>query len=127
MQTHKQTEKQPDVNREPNTIDIAFESDRPGIASEGVEIIFPLSPKYALILAERTFFESFGKPDGGGVHLTEKSVQYFNYLQVRDSHRQIYSISPDFQLAEQICRDCPEICLPSKETFNIEVHGSLFK
>ena len=56
-----------------------------GIASEGVEIAFPLTPNLILILRERSFFKKLKGLDSTVIPLSEDNVTYYNSLQVIDS------------------------------------------
>lgn len=100
-------------------IDIVIESKRPGISSEGVEIVFPLSPEYVLIFLERKFFKSLEDKDGWRLVLGPAHVEDLNILQVLQSYRQIYSHTNDFSLVEKICAKYPDVCSPKRERSQI--------
>lgn len=86
-----------------------------GIASPGIEIAFPLSPRVILILFERTYFKRINNLDGRIVQLNEDNVDYYNSLQMYSSYRQIYSSDDNFELAKEICRKHPELCSENKQ------------
>lgn len=98
-------------------IDVVIESARPGVASEGVELYFPLNPQCVLIFLERKFFKSLEHRDGQRLILSDHHVKTFNILQVLQSYRQVYSSSNDFSLAEDVCAKYPEECDSSAERF----------
>jgi hypothetical protein len=89
-------------------IDIAIESTLPGIESEGVELIFPLSPECVLIFLERSYFKFLADKDGGRFALTDSQVHELNCLQILQSYRQVYSRSNDFELAQRLCATHPD-------------------
>lgn len=80
-----------------------------GIASPGIEIVFPLTPKYILTMYERSFFAHLAHKDGKIVYLKPDDVSYFNRFQVNLSYRQIYGIKNSFELAKQMCIDNPNL------------------
>jgi hypothetical protein len=118
LQAHKQRENFiPDPNNGTafrQAIDIVIESSRPGITDEGVELVFPLNPKCALIILENEHFKYLEKNQGKRYSLQPTDVIRLNSLQVLQSNRQIYSVSNDFGLAEKLCNDHPDICLKKK-------------
>jgi hypothetical protein len=84
-----------------------------GIASEGIEIAYPLDPYYILLLSHRSHYE---RPrignisnliDGQTIPLSRDNIIFYNSYQVFNSTRQLYSFSNDFDLAEEICRRHP--------------------
>ena len=81
-----------------------------GWDAPGIEIVFPLNPYHILILRERTFFNEEEQYDGLKVDLNSNHVEHYNRLQVIHSHRQIYSLSDDFDLAKKVCKEKPEVC-----------------
>lgn len=95
-------------------IDIVIESDRPGIESEGVEIVFPLSPDCVLIFLERTYFKELERRDGHRLVLGVPHVEELNRLQVLHCYRQVYCSSNDFMLAEETADEHPEACDPER-------------
>lgn len=81
-----------------------------GLASEGIEVAFPMTPKHILILRERVFFRENEQLDGSAIALDGDQVMYYNGFQVFESHRQLYCPDDDFSLAERICDKCPQVC-----------------
>lgn len=76
------------------------------IENQGIEIYFPLSPEYMLVLLDSEDFE--------GVYskmpvLDERIVKNTNSLQVSQSNRQIFSAENDFKLAEEMIEGIPEL------------------
>lgn len=124
LQAHKQRENfMPDPSKGPSfskAIDIVIDSNRPSINDEGVELVFPLSPKCALIILENEHFKYLEKNQGKRYSLQPTDVIRLNSLQVLESNRQIYSVSSDFGLAEELCNDHPNTCLRNKDRVKIE-------
>ena len=90
-----------------------------GLGSLGIEIAFPISPKYVLILCERTAFLHYAQRDCGSLSLNSDNVTHYNSLQVLQSYRQVYCSSHKFDLVEQICNEHPDVCTPNKKRFEI--------
>ncbi len=101
-------------------IDIAIESTRPGIESEGVELAFPLSPQCVVIFLERSYFKSFEDKDGGRFALTDSDVDRLNRLQVLQSYRQVYSRSNDFRLAYEVCATQPDASVRQSDRMRVK-------
>jgi hypothetical protein len=101
-------------------IDVVIESNLLGIEDEGVEVIFPPSPKCALISLENSYFNHLEKNQSKRYSLQPTDIVRLNSLQVLRSNRQVYSVSNDFGLAEKMCHDHPEICSENKDRFKIE-------
>jgi hypothetical protein len=76
-----------------------------GIASRGIEITFPLNPKYIVIMCERDHFRREEHRDNKVTFLNEENITYYNCLQVYSSYRQLYSPRDNFQLVETMCQD----------------------
>jgi len=90
-----------------------------GLASEGIEIAFPITPKHVLILCERTFFGTLAELDCQSITLNTEKIKYYNSLQVFQSYRQIYCPSDEFSLAEKICNEHPEVCTPHRTRIEV--------
>jgi hypothetical protein len=81
-----------------------------GLGSKGIEIAFPLSPEYLLLLAEAEVFAALKKKDGKAWAVTDKeNVTFYNSLQVLQSYRYIFAPEPDFDLADSMCNDNPNL------------------
>ena len=80
-----------------------------GIASEGVEIAFPISPYLLLAMYERTWHS--GKVEEGKfvpIYNPER-IDYYNGMQVIHSSRCVYSIMDNFEIARTVCNEHPQI------------------
>jgi len=64
---------------------------------------FPLAPDLVLVMLERAKYSNCASLDGrlrDMLHPTD--LEFYNGLQVLQSHRQVYSSDPDFDLAARI-------------------------
>lgn len=93
-----------------------------GWASPGVDISFPLSPRRVLIIREKTFFPEYAPYDRQVCPLNIKDVEHFNKLQVIHSHRQIFSQADSFDIAEQLCKERPELCSPISDRAEVNFY-----
>lgn len=87
-----------------------------GIENQGIEIYFPLSPKYMLVLTDPEDFE--------GIYskmpiLDDGLVNNINSLQVSQSNRQIFSAKEDFTLAEEMIEETPELKDPNRQRMEV--------
>jgi hypothetical protein len=92
-----------------------------GIASPGVEFFLPVSPKYGLIMLERTFFRHLEQYDGGLAGVDPEKVEALNRCQVEQSHRHVFSSTGDFTMAQRVCEENPSVCDPARQTVEITV------
>lgn len=78
-----------------------------GLSSEGIEIVFPISPNLLLAMYDTKTFSSYFS-DRQFVVVDQKDlVDYFNQAQVYNSYRCIFSQKENFELATQICKENP--------------------
>ena len=94
-----------------------------GIGSPGIEIMFPLSPQYVLVLWDRQHFAPLASWEGQALELAPDNVLYYNSEQVLESYRQVYCSAADFELAVDICAKHPHVCDPERE--RIQVIGGM--
>lgn len=79
-----------------------------GIACEGIEIMFPLSPRYMLALYERSHFRDVIAGDGTSARISDAAgVQYFNQFQVLQSSRFVFARHDDFSQVTEILERMP--------------------
>jgi hypothetical protein len=81
-----------------------------GIAAPGVEIDFPITPDYTLVLLEKSFYEASQEVDRKYVEVGKQKVKDLNLTQLVNSYRQLYSKTPNVVLPRLICRKYPELC-----------------
>lgn len=90
-----------------------------GIASPGIEIAFPISEKLILILRERSYFELQAPlTENRFISMNEDNVEFYNWMQVIQSNRQIYSSNPEFELINKMREKNPDSL---KRTSKVEV------
>lgn len=85
-----------------------------GLAVEGVQIFFPLSPDIMLQLADPAYF---WRTPQDTIIPDEDNISFYNGLQVRQSNRQVYGPTDDFSLAEDTIDRIPELSDPHRERF----------
>jgi hypothetical protein len=81
-----------------------------GVATPGIEIVFPLTQRCVLILWERSFFIEKEKQDCQTKQLTDDEVRYYNSLQALRSYQRVFCASADFFIAEKLCERFLDIC-----------------
>jgi hypothetical protein len=80
-----------------------------GLKSKGVEIIFPITPKLALIMREREYFDRDLLLYNRFLEVNEEYVKYCNQLQVLQSYRYVFSKDNKFNIAEELLKQHPEL------------------
>lgn len=81
-----------------------------GVASKGIEIDFPLSPKHILIIAERSYHHTLTNLENKSLDvINEDNIKFLNGLQTSESYRHVYSDKNDFKIAFDIIKDRPYI------------------
>ncbi|MCG3677576.1 DUF4238 domain-containing protein [Aliarcobacter butzleri] len=75
-----------------------------GLKEKGVEIRFPLSPKYELVIHEPTFlYEQYSLLDINNIHILDNlidNIQQSNDLQIQNSDSQIYTNVSNYTFIE---------------------------
>jgi Protein of unknown function (DUF4238) len=98
-----------------------------GFLDTGMEIAFPLSPRYILILRDRDYLQDPGdiKLNGKTKLLTIEESATYSREQVLQSHREVFSNTGNFSLAELICtQDRPEVREPNRDRFRVFVDST---
>jgi hypothetical protein len=85
-----------------------------GFASEGIELIFPLSSKYVIHLFERRFHYALSIYDNKVQYGKADHVTYCNSRQVYASYRQIYCNSTSFDLIDEMIEKVPQLKNPKQ-------------
>lgn len=83
-----------------------------GIASQGIEISMPITPKYNLIMYERSYFQHIEYRDQHLSYLKKDNVTYYNAEQVYSSYRQVFSSRNNFELVEKMLTKHPDLTMP---------------
>ena len=80
-----------------------------GFNSDGIEIVFPISPTLLLGMYDKKTYYKHAK-DRSYVAITEKEeVDYFNEVQVTNSYRCVFSNQNDFEIAKKLCEKNPQL------------------
>jgi len=80
-----------------------------GLRSPGIEIAFPLGPKYILMLCERTVHNAAVNLDRKRLSMTRDNLTYYNSHQVRQSTRFVYSRTSSFDLRREMLLQDPRL------------------
>ncbi|MED3314527.1 DUF4238 domain-containing protein [Bacillus wiedmannii] len=97
-----------------------------GIASEGIEIVLPLSSNLILVMVERSFHSDFIAVENQFLTLpTIESVDFYNFLQVSQSNRQIFCLAEKFDLIEKMKEEQPEL-LEVRDNVEIRHNGKVY-
>jgi hypothetical protein len=79
-----------------------------GYGSPGIEIAFPINPRYMLVMLDREYFNKFNLQENKVTKITSADhVKYFNFLQVVSCYRQVFSESDNFKIIEEIQEKFP--------------------
>ncbi|MEK5489045.1 DUF4238 domain-containing protein [Lysinibacillus sp. FSL M8-0355] len=78
-----------------------------GISSKGVEIIFPITPKLALVMREVEHFKTELSLYNRFVHISEEYVKFYNELQIGQSYKYVFSKDKNFSLALELMKKNP--------------------
>jgi Protein of unknown function (DUF4238) len=82
-----------------------------GFASPGIEILFPLSSRFILVLLDRAHFKRSDYLTDGIVHqLFPEQVLHYNVSQVRDSYPQVFCQQDRFDQAREYIAVYPSAC-----------------
>ncbi|EMO41223.1 DUF4238 domain-containing protein [Leptospira noguchii] len=74
-----------------------------GLLSEGIELIYPISPGFILIIFDSSFFKKFNSSDIIVSDINDAYViSYYNSAQLISSSRQLYSNSDNWEHIQQI-------------------------
>jgi hypothetical protein len=91
-----------------------------GLATVGVQIDFPISSKYILMMYERTHFgPMLADREGKMLALNDEGVKAINTMQIAQSRRQIYCAENKFDLVLEYAQSHPELFDPDRPRFQI--------
>ena len=80
-----------------------------GYASDGVEVVFPISPNLLIAMYEKKWHSNHYE-DRTFIPIYDKDIiDYYNGVQVVHSFRCVFSQVENFELAEKLCEEHPEI------------------
>jgi hypothetical protein len=82
------------------------------------EIAMPLTPKYLVAFVEKGTIPGFDRFDGKVVEIIdEQYIVFYNYLQVCQSTRQIFSMTPNFNTVISILKEDPSLKELNRQRF----------
>ena len=85
-----------------------------GYGSLGVQIAFPLHPKYMLIMYEKIAFRHVRHLDLSTIPLKAENIKYYNSLQVFQSYRHVLCSQGQVLLATDISYAHPRVSVPER-------------
>ncbi|MBI1937009.1 MAG: DUF4238 domain-containing protein [Ignavibacteriales bacterium] len=85
-----------------------------GFNSRGVEISFPLSPKYLLSIIDEEYANSMIHLDDNVIKVDDQRVLHYNSLQIIKSYDQLFSNINSFGLAKEILEEEPVLKDPNR-------------
>lgn len=88
-----------------------------GLGSKGVEIIFPITPKLALVMREVEHFQRDLPLYNRFIHIPEKYINFYNELQVFQSYKYIFSKDENFSLAKELMGKYPKLKDTNRDRF----------
>jgi hypothetical protein len=86
-----------------------------GIASRGIEVAFPLTPRYVLMIVERVVFADKASEEFSLLPLEPAHVDFYNWMQVMQSHQRVFCPDDRFDLARRILDVQPEAGDPGRQ------------
>jgi len=94
---------------------------RAGIGSQGVAICFPLSPRVAVVMRDRSSAHLVDREDAA-VAVSRDSLKRLNRIQVAYSRRWVFSGRDEFDDAMHFCKAHPFITDPDREDVETIYH-----
>jgi hypothetical protein len=98
-----------------------------GIRRPGIELAFPLSSRYILVMYDRAYFPEMLPQHGRAVRITPSGVDHYNGLQALKSYRQVYCESDQFEQAIGVCDRHPSSCTPERQRMEITENDGLIE
>jgi hypothetical protein len=84
----------------------------PGV---GLEYAYPLNSEFILMMLDRRgLADELVKLERKTVEFPPEAVEQYNAMQVMSSTQYVFCAKREFELAERVCREHPEICNPSR-------------
>lgn len=90
-----------------------------GLASEGIEIIYPITSRLALIMREREYHEQYSLFENKFKKLTINDIIIYNSLQVEQSYRTVFSLDKEFTIPKRLCNYDESIMDINKSRINV--------
>jgi hypothetical protein len=90
-----------------------------GFGSKGVEIVFPLSARYVLILRERSFFPDWQYLEGKVLPMLPDWVQVYNSFQICEGYRYVYGPEDKFEQVRHLVEQFPDLRRIDRPRFSV--------
>ncbi len=87
----------------------------------GIEYVFPVNSEFALVMMDRRIFHSLKDFERKTLEITAEDVERYNAMQVMNSTQYVFCEKKDFELAERLCKEHPDICDPNRERAQVDV------
>ncbi len=100
-----------------NPVAIHGHQGKRGLASPGVEIVFPITSKIALVIREASHFERDAVLENRFIEIPIDLVHFYNSMQVVSAYRNIYSKKSSFEKAIKELEDNPELKNKKRDRF----------
>ena len=91
-----------------------------GLNSKGIELIFPITPKLALVLREYEHFKAEISKNNKFVMVNSNYVDYCNSLQVYQSYRNIFAKKSTFSLGFELLKHKPQLSDINRNRFKVD-------
>lgn len=80
-----------------------------GLKSEGIEIVFPISPKLLLAMYDKKMWSRYAKDRSYVTILNKEDIEQYNQVQVTNSNRCVFCNIDEFDLVKNLCEKFPEL------------------
>jgi Protein of unknown function (DUF4238) len=81
----------------------------------GLEYAYPLNSEFILVMLDRWMFRGFKDFERKTIEFSPEDVERYNAMQVMTSTQYVFCEKREFELAERLCKDHPEICDPKRK------------
>lgn len=81
----------------------------------GREYAYPLNSEFILVMLDRCMFIGFKNCERKTMEFAPEHVERYNAMQVMTSTQYVFCEKREFELAELICKEHPEICDPKRK------------
>ncbi len=100
-----------------NPIVLFGHDEHQGLKSRGIEIIFPITPRLALVMRELEYFKKDLVLYNKFVPISKDYVDFCNTLQVFQSYRNVFSKDNNFEMASNLLRGNPQLGNVNRDRF----------
>ena len=94
-----------------------------GFLTHGVEIMYPLSPNYILLIVDRSAHPCNLQDDRKllAEPASDENLDYYNSMRLRDAHRFVFMRDSDFAFADRYRAAFPDSCTPDQSRVKVYV------